>query len=394
MITCSNISKIQTYNINIKNKFIQELSNFDGLELWTNLTNSKKNAIIKNVLPKEVKIFMKNQEKASISIMKVICISIILILISGIGVMAVNTNLKDVKIILKNGYELTTLTSKSTVSDILDENNIIIDDDEKTIPALDETVKEGTVIKIVDKSYTEIQVSEISQTGVETTLEQLMSNYAPITEKIVVEQVTIPFETITKNTAETSTNTTSRVIQQGKDGLKEITYKIKYQNDIEIEKLQLSEKTITEPVNKIVQVNKVVTSRSTTVSRETATQVAYSGGKWTYTANDMDLLCAITAQECGSSYTGALAVITTACNRAESAKWKRNGSDPLSQYKAKGQFCYSIDNNWRKKLNGNYPSYVVQAVTDALNGKRNHSFLSFRTAGTHAGTYIGGNVYF
>ena len=71
---------------------------------------------------------MKNQEKASISIMKVICVSIILILISGIGVMAVNTNLKDVKIILKNGYELTALTSKSTVSEILDENNIILED--------------------------------------------------------------------------------------------------------------------------------------------------------------------------------------------------------------------------------------------------------------------------
>ncbi|CDB32533.1 nlpC/P60 family protein [Clostridium sp. CAG:575] len=339
---------------------------------------------------------MKNQEKASISIMKVICVSIILILISGIGVMAVNTNLKDVKIILKNGYELTALTSKSTVSEILDENNIILEDDEKTVPDLTETVKEGTVIKIVDKSYTEVQIVEVSQTGVETTLEQLMNSYAPITEKIVVEQVTIPFETITKNTAGTSTNTTNRVIQQGKDGLKEITYKIKYQNDIEIEKLQLSEKIITEPVNKIVQVNKNVTSRSATTTREknSTTQVAYSGGKWTYSSSEMDLLCAITAQECGSSYTGSLAVITTACNRAESTKWKRNGSDPLSQYKAKGQFCYSIDSNWRRRLNGNYPSYVVQAVTDALNGKRNHSYLSFRAAGTHAGTYIGGNVYF
>lgn len=339
---------------------------------------------------------MKNQEKASISIMKVICVSIILILISGIGVMAVNTNLKDVKIILKNGYELTALTSKSTVSEILDENNIILEDDEKTVPDLTETVKEGTVIKIVDKSYTEVQIVEVSQTGVETTLEQLMNSYAPITEKIVVEQVTIPFETITKNTAGTSTNTTNRVIQQGKDGLKEITYKIKYQNDIEIEKLQLSEKIITEPVNKIVQVNKTVTSRSATTTRETnsTTQVAYSGGKWTYSSSEMDLLCAITAQECGSSYTGSLAVITTACNRAESTKWKRNGSDPLSQYKAKGQFCYSIDSNWRRRLNGNYPSYVMQAVTDALNGKRNHSYLSFRAAGTHAGTYIGGNVYF
>ena len=43
---------------------------------------------------------MKKEEKASISIMKIICISIILILISGIGVMAVNTNLKDIKIIV------------------------------------------------------------------------------------------------------------------------------------------------------------------------------------------------------------------------------------------------------------------------------------------------------
>ena len=50
---------------------------------------------------------MKKEEKASISIMKIICVSIILILISGIGVMAVNTNLKDIKIVLQNGYELT-----------------------------------------------------------------------------------------------------------------------------------------------------------------------------------------------------------------------------------------------------------------------------------------------
>ena len=47
---------------------------------------------------------MKKEERASNSIMKIICISIILILISGIGVMAFNTDFKDVKIILQNGY--------------------------------------------------------------------------------------------------------------------------------------------------------------------------------------------------------------------------------------------------------------------------------------------------
>ena len=67
---------------------------------------------------------MKKEEKASISIMRIICVSIILILISGIGVMAVSTNLNDVKIVLQNGYEMTALTSKTKVSEILKENNI------------------------------------------------------------------------------------------------------------------------------------------------------------------------------------------------------------------------------------------------------------------------------
>ena len=61
---------------------------------------------------------------------------------------------------------------------------------------------------------------------------------------------------------------------------------------------------------------------------------------------------------------------------------------------APSQFCYSIDSYWRKRLNGNYPSYVKQAVLDALNGKRNHSYLSFRAAGYASGEIIGGNVYF
>ncbi len=63
-----------------------------------------------------------------------------------------------------------------------------------------------------------------------------MQNYAPITEKIVVEQEVIPFETITKNTAGTDSNVQNKVLQEGQEGLKEVTYKIKYQNDIEIEK--------------------------------------------------------------------------------------------------------------------------------------------------------------
>ena len=37
---------------------------------------------------------------------------------------------------------------------------------------------------------------------------------------------------------------------------------------------------------------------------------------------------------------------------------------------------------------------IQTAVLDALNGKRNHKYLSFRSAGYASGENIGGNVYF
>lgn len=219
---------------------------------------------------------MKNEEKASISIMKIICIAIILILISGIGVMAVNTNLNDVKIVLQNGYEMTALTSKTKVSEILKENNIVLDENQKTVPDLESEITAGETIKITDKSYNEVQIAQISEEGAQTTLEELLKNYAPITEKIVVEQVTIPYETVTKNVTGTEEGVTNKVLQEGKDGLKEITYKVKYQNEVEIEKTVISEVTLEEPVQKIIQVQKRVTSRSSSLPR-TSTATAQSG---------------------------------------------------------------------------------------------------------------------
>ena len=256
---------------------------------------------------------MKREETASISIMKIICVSIIFILISGISVMAVSTDLKDITIILQNGYEMTTVTSKSTVSDILDENGIILSDDQKTIPDLDSEISSGDTIQITDKSYNEVQIATISEEGVETSLEQLLENYAPITEKIVVEQVTIPYETITKDTTDATEDTTNKVVQEGKDGLKEVTYKVKYQNDIEIEKTVISEVVIEEPVDKIVQVQKNTTSRSSTTTRTTSTSTTSTS---TSTSSSSGTVYKVTAycpcSKCCGSSTGTTASGTTA----------------------------------------------------------------------------------
>lgn len=230
---------------------------------------------------------MRKEEKASISIMKIICVSIILILISGIGVMAVNTQLNDIKIVLQNGYEMTILTSKTKVSEILEENNIILEENQKTIPDIDTEVTSGQSIQITDKSYNEVQIAKISENGVETSLDQLLESYAPITEKIVKEQVVIPYETITKNSTESTEGSSNKVLQQGKDGLKEVTYKVKYQNNIEIEKTVISEVVLQQPVNKIVQVQKTKTSRAAkprTASSGTTTTAVIDGQTYKITA--------------------------------------------------------------------------------------------------------------
>lgn len=330
---------------------------------------------------------MKNNDRASISLRKIVCISIILIFLLSVGVMAGNVKVRNVKIILSSGYEQEILTTKTSVKEILDENHIVLLEDEKVTPKASEQLSDNNTI-VISKENEEVEVSEKVEKSSEVTTEDILDNYSKIIEKIVVEKETIPYKTITKDISSGSGAKQDTVIQKGINGQREVTYKVKYQNDKEIEKTKISSKVVKEPVDKIVQIKtKQVTTRS-------GSRTTYNGGKWTYSSSELDLLCAITAQECNSSYEGALAVITTACNRTVSSSWKRYGSDPLSQYMAPSQFCYSIDNYWRNRLNGNYPSYVKQAVLDALNGKRNHSYLSFRAAGYASGEVIGGNVYF
>ena len=69
---------------------------------------------------------MKKDDKASISLKKIIVISLIMLLLTGIGVFATNTKLSHVKIILSNGYEMDVVTSKTKISEILNENHIIL----------------------------------------------------------------------------------------------------------------------------------------------------------------------------------------------------------------------------------------------------------------------------
>lgn len=217
---------------------------------------------------------MNKVKNTSISYRKVIAISVVFIVILGISVIAGNVKLNNVKIKFSNNHEITVLTSKTKVSEILQENHIMISSDETVIPATTEDITDTKTIIITKVGEEPTKIAKVSEEELNNNIDEIAENYSNITEEIVTVQEEIPFETITKDVSNGS-ETTNKVIQSGRNGIREVTYKVKYKEDVEIERIELSSKVIKEPVNKIVQIQTKVTSRSS--SRGSAVTTASSG---------------------------------------------------------------------------------------------------------------------
>ncbi len=242
---------------------------------------------------------MSKNEKASMSVLKIILVCLVLIFAFNIVTRAAKVEVKDV------------LSNEQTINITEDDKN-------------------------------EEEVIELSESSSEVSKDDVIDNYASIVEKIVIEEETIPFETITKDVSNNAKDTTNKVIQEGKDGLKKITYKIKYQNDEEIEKTKISEEIVKKPVDKIVQVNAKATVRSG------LSRAATSGSKAEYQAyakercadygwSDYDFDCLValwnresrwTVNAC-NSYSGAYGIPQS----LPASKMASAGSDYLTNYK-------------------------------------------------------------
>ena len=222
---------------------------------------------------------MNKQKHSHISYKKIIALSILFVVILGISVLAGNVKVNSVKIRFSNNHEITVLTSKTKVSEILEENHIMISSDEVVTPALEEEITSANAIVISLNGQEPTQIADINNENLNTNIEERAQNYTDITEEIITVKEEIPFETITKDVSNGS-NTVNKVIQAGKKGLKEVTYKVRYKGDVEVERIELSSKVIKEPVNKIVQIQ-TVTSRSTSRGARVTTA---SSGRYKVTA--------------------------------------------------------------------------------------------------------------
>ena len=203
---------------------------------------------------------MKIKDGFSIKIIrKIVFMSIILICLFTIGVIASKSDFNYVTVVFPEEYETTVMTSKVVVSEILAENHIIVLPDEVVYPPEDSVIdfsKTITISKVTENK--KIIAEEVES----ITTEELLGKYVTITEKIIVEQVEIPYETVTKDVSKEGTETKDAVIQKGVNGLKEIKYKVRYQDDIEINRTIISEQILKEPIDKIIQISTKISSRS------------------------------------------------------------------------------------------------------------------------------------
>lgn len=294
---------------------------------------------------------MQKKNKGKFSLIKMIIVCLILISISGVGVWAGTTQINSVTIELTSGYEMIVLTSKTNVREILEDNNVLVKEGEKTSPDLSEDITATKKIKIMNKSEKEIEIANISENGIEMTLDALLDAYSTITEKIEFIDEDIPFETVTKDISDGSKNTKNKVIQEGENGIKRVTYKVKYQNDVEIERNQIAEEIIKEPVNKIVQIkSNVIVSRSESSS--------VSGTNFS-------------KENSTSSSSVKVYKVTAYCSCAKCCGGHANGYTASGTRATAGRTVAAASNfSFGTKLNINGRTYVVEDRGGAINGNR------------------------
>lgn len=215
---------------------------------------------------------MKNYLKSS-KIKKIIIAGAIFSIILGISVFAGNVKLNSVNIKFSNNQEITVLTAKTKISDILQENHIVIEENETVTPGIDSEITNTKTIVISLKGEEPIKIAQ--NTTTEINKEQVLEEYTNLTEKIETVIEEIPFETVTKDVSNGATTTRNAVIQSGKNGEKKVTYKVTYKEDEELSREKLSEEIIKNPVDKIVQVQ----SKSVITSRSSFSRVTGTSGK-------------------------------------------------------------------------------------------------------------------
>lgn len=245
----------------------------------------------------------------------ILAVSILIIIILVASVYASKNDLNYITIKFSDDTQISVVTAKVTVAEILEENNIVLLSDEQVRPSLDSVIDASKTIEITKVSEKPVVVAE-EETNVTT--EQILGNYVTVRETVITEQVEIPFETVTKDVSEAGTETTDKVLQEGENGLKEIKYKVRYEDEVEVSRTVLEETVLKEPVDKIIQISTKIVSRSSSYRVSSAISLGATVEGLTPTATVLNV----------SAYTSAPPWYSTTATGARAQSWYTVAAGP------------------------------------------------------------------
>jgi len=222
-----------------------------------------------------MKISLKNF-KSLFSIKLIAVAAVCLILATSYGYSAMK---KDITIEDIDGVKVVS-TFKNTVSDVLEENSIVLKPQDKISIAMKEKLKDGTSIKIsraravtinsdgkdiallttaldVKSVLGEAEIQLGEKDRVEPALDNMITgntniNVIRVEEKVVKQKMKMDFVNQVNKSDELDKGLV-KVIKKGSAGLKELAIKVIFENGKEVKREITGEKVLKEPINGIIE---------------------------------------------------------------------------------------------------------------------------------------------
>lgn len=179
-----------------------------------------------------------------------------------------------------DGKLITVKTMQPTVAGVLEENNITLNPEDVVKPGLEEKVKEEmeilikrafpvaikvdgknltlkttdtTVMSVLEKAGIKLNPKDRVQPSLDSKVYRGMEiKVTRVTVKYITEKERIYYHLIRRKNDELDKGVT-RIVQQGHEGVKEVTYKVIYEDGVEVKREIVQEKVLKEKQDKIVE---------------------------------------------------------------------------------------------------------------------------------------------
>lgn len=189
----------------------------------------------------------------------VICL---ILLFSTLGLFMVSTQIKTVTLDYY-GSRKQIKTLASNVNDFLLQNKIVLGEKETVFPEKETLLEKNCEIKISSNE----ELGKIN-------IVKKRDKHIPMVAKMEQVEETLPFSEERKNNPAIDRGK-ENTVQEGVEGKKATEFLVRYENNKEVERIQVGEKIISEPQNKVIEVG---TKLTLTTSRSNLVQSVASEG--------------------------------------------------------------------------------------------------------------------